>query len=166
VKILRDLAKKEIIPPHKLLELYPPFLFMGVKIPEVSKDNRKLRATMPLRWYARNIHGTMFGGFMCALADPLPALMCARIFPNLEVWTKACCVEFIRPAKGLLILDIEITEQDVAIIGKELDEKGKITYAFEFSFRDKKGEEIAKVKNTVFLRKLKPRKSTPKPNVT
>lgn len=137
----------------KMLELYPPFFFMGVKIKRVSKDYRELDALLPLRWFGKNGHGTMFGGFMCSLSDPLAALMCGRIFPGNEVWTKANCVEFLRPGRSDLLLSIRITDEDVAKIGESLEAAGKASHVFEFSFRDREGTEVARVRNTVHVRR-------------
>jgi acyl-coenzyme A thioesterase PaaI-like protein len=148
---LRRFAK--ILPEPKLLELYPPFLFMGVKIKKVSPDYRHMHVVLPMRWYGKNLYGTMFGGFMCAVSDPLPALMCEKIFPGVEVWTKAHAVDFKKPGKGHLDLYIDISEKDVGIIGRALDETGKCTHPFQFSFKDSHGREVAHVHNTVYLRR-------------
>jgi acyl-coenzyme A thioesterase PaaI-like protein len=149
----RWLSKLKVIPGHKLLELYPPFLFMGVKITHISDDARKVVVRLPLRWYARNIHGTMFGGFMCAVSDPIPALMCSRQFPGTEVWTKAHYVRFRRPGKGALELRVEISDEDVVAIREELERLGEATRTFRYAFHDRRGKIVAHVRNTVFLRK-------------
>ncbi len=152
-RLLQKSSRYGIYPPFKLLELYPPFLFMGLRIESVSKDYRKLVASVPTRWYGLNLHGSMFGGNMCSAADPLPALMCARIFTGVDVWTKACAVEFNKPARGRIAMKIEITDADIAEIQKQLDEKGKAKHCFEFDFWDRGGISIAKIKNTVYLKK-------------
>src|SRR5690242_2465947 len=84
----------------RLLEWYPPFLFMGVKVTEVARDYRKIRVEKPLRWYGKNMYGSMFGGFLAAVTDPLPALMCQRIFPGCQGWTKSHYVDFLKPARN------------------------------------------------------------------
>ncbi len=142
-----------INPPFKLLELYPAFLFMGLRIDSVSKDFRKLVVSVPTRWYGLNLHGSMYGGNMCSVADPFPALMCARIFDRLDVWTKANSVEFNKPARGRIEMRIEITDADIAEIQKQLDEKGKAKHTFLFDFWDHHGGSIAKITNTVYLKK-------------
>lgn len=153
-RLIQKGSRMGIVPPFKALELYPPFLFMGVKIDHISKDFRNLVASMPTRWYSVNFHGSLFGGNMCSASDPLPALMCARIFDGVDVWTKANSVEFNKPAKGRIEMRIEISDSDVITIQNQLDSQGKAIHAFEFSYWDKSGNEIAKVKNTVYLKKM------------
>ena len=153
--VVDALKRFKFLPPEKLLELYPPFLFMGVKVKSVSPDHRKLHVVLPLRWYGRNMYGTMFGGFMCAVTDPLPALLCGQIFPGHEVWTKANFVEFLRPATSLLHIKIEITDADVERIESELSREGRSSPVFEFFFRDREGRDIAFCRNTVFIRRRK-----------
>jgi acyl-coenzyme A thioesterase PaaI-like protein len=151
--IVDALKRLKFLSPQRMLELYPPFFFMGVKVTGVSQDSRKLSVKLPLRWYGRNQYGTMFGGFMCAVSDPLAALVCARHFPGHEVWTKSNFVEFLRPARSDLHIDVEITEADLTRIRAELEAKGKSAPVFESYFRDAKGREIALVRNTVSIRK-------------
>ena len=154
-KILHTLTA---VSPAKLLELYPPFWFMGAQVKSVSGDYRRLHLRLPTRWYARNMHGTLFGGFMAAVSDPLPALLCARIFPGTEVWTKAIAIDFKRPAKTTLDIRVEIRQQDVQTIQSALHQEGKSSHEFYFDFTDADGAVIASVKNTVYLRLKKKRK--------
>lgn len=155
MRLIKLLDKFQIIPKQKLLELYPPFFFMGVKIKTVSKDHRHMHLEVPLRWYGKNMHGSMFGGFICAVADPLPALMCGRIFPGVEMWTKSNSVEFLKPGFGTLDVHVQIDEKDVEAISRQLETKNKATHTFEFYFRDKKGSDVAHVKNKIYLRRVK-----------
>lgn len=128
---------------------------MGVKVKSISKDKRTMRVHVPLRWYGTNMYGAMFGGFICAVADPLPALMCGEIFPGVEMWTRANAVEFLRPGRSTLEAYIHISEKDVDAIKSQLEAHDKALHTFEFYFRDKHGHEIAHVKNTIYLRRRK-----------
>ncbi len=150
IKVMRRL---KFIPPQRLLELYPPFFFMGVKVKHVSPDHRRLCIAVPLRWYGTNQYGSMFGGFVCAVSDPLPALLCSRLFPEHEIWTRKNCVEFLKPARGMIEAEITVSDDDVAKIEDGLSRHGRISHAFEFTFFDRHRVEIAHVKNTVFLRR-------------
>ena len=44
---------------------------------------------LPLNTVSRNPGGVMFGGYQAALADPIAALACSRIFPGYSCWTRA-----------------------------------------------------------------------------
>ena len=78
----------------RLLELYPPFLWMRIKVLEIADGWRRVRIRLPLNAISRNPGGVMFGGFQASLADPIPALACARVFPGYAVWTRAMNIDF------------------------------------------------------------------------
>ena len=137
----------------KLLEMWPPFFVMGVKVVSVAKNYRHLHVRVPLRWYGTNLFGTMFGGWMSAVADPLPALLCQKIFKGTQVWTKRNLVDFLRPAFGDLDCRIDVSEDDVTQIQAALDSRGQATHLFRFPFKDKRGRVVAKCQNVVFIRK-------------
>ena len=107
---------------------------------------------IPLRWYNKNTHGTMFGGTICAVVDPLNALMCGKIFPGVEVLTKRNVVDFVRPARTQVHLRIEITEEDIQVISKKLKDDGEAAHEFKYDVQDERNRIVAKVSNTVFIR--------------
>lgn len=153
--LVRFITKQKIIKSlhgFKALEYYPPFLFMGVKIVQVSSDYKRLHAILPLRWFGSNPHGTIFGGFMAALADPLPAIMCGKIFPDTEGWTQALSIYFKRPGYKQVHLKIQITEEDIQKIKEELSSQGKSRYTFACCYEDDHGKTVAEIENTVYLR--------------
>ncbi|MBL7715308.1 MAG: DUF4442 domain-containing protein [Bdellovibrionales bacterium] len=154
LKVLRFLrGRYHLDIPFWLIEYYPPFWFMGVRIESITRDYRTLVASLPLRWYSKNLHGTMFGGHLCAAADPFPALMCGRIIGDLDVWSKVCSVEFKKPARSRVFMKIEITDEDIKEIRKQIETYQKATHTFRFDYRDRKGTLIAEVSNTVYLKK-------------
>lgn len=154
LKMLRFLRGKYYLDvPFWLIEYYPPFFFIGVRIEQISKDYRELLVSVPLRWYSKNLHGTMFGGHLCAVADPFPALMCGRIIGDLDVWSKVCSVEFKRPARGRVFMKIQVHEHDLVEIRRQIQEGQKAIHTFKFDYRDRRGTVIAEVSNTVYLKK-------------
>ncbi len=151
MKILEKIDRMGIIPDKMLLQLYPPFLFMGVKILHLRDDYRSMTVKLPLRWYGSNMHGTLFGGWLSAVSDPLAALLCAKIFPDVVVWTKSHHIEFKRPAASDVTMQVEITDTDIEAIRKSLDTTGRAHHCFEFDIKDSKDKVVARVKNTPFL---------------
>lgn len=125
---------------------------MGVKVLAVASDYRHVHLRLPLRWYGKNLYGSMFGGFICAVADPLPTLLCHKIFPHTDVWTKKQCVYFLKPARGDLDLFIDIAEEAVQAIQAQLAQEGATEYEFVFYLRDSRGRSMARIKNTIFIR--------------
>ena len=156
LNLLNWFQKTDLLSDTQKLALYPPFLFMGAHITSLTPDYRELKVKLPLRWYARNHYGTMFGGFMSSLADPLPALLCHKIFPDTEVWTKRLNLHFLRPGRTDLELRIEISQEQIDEMARELSETGKSRPKFRFYYFDAHEHKVAVVENTVAIRKLKP----------
>ena len=88
-RFMKFLARSKILSDARLLEIYPPFRPMRIKVLEIGKDWRTVRIRLPLNARSRNPGGVMFGGYQAALADPIAALACARVFPGYSVWTRA-----------------------------------------------------------------------------
>lgn len=153
-----QLLAKLPLSPETLLEFYPPFLFMGLKVTHLSHDYRVLEIRVPLRWYFRNHHGTMFGGILAAVVDPLPALMCSRIFPGTLAWTKALRLEFLLPTDTALHARVEVTDVDLNSIREQLEKSKKAVHEFHFLLKNAQGRTVAKVWNTVYLTSKRPRK--------
>jgi hypothetical protein len=80
-RFMRLVAGSGILPDARLLEWYPPFRPMRIKVLEISEEWRRVRIRLPLNAMSRNPGGVMFGGYQAALADPIAALACARVFP-------------------------------------------------------------------------------------
>jgi acyl-coenzyme A thioesterase PaaI-like protein len=150
--VVRFISRKfDFIPQDWLLQVYPPFLFFGAKITSVD---HQVKIELPLRWYNKNFHGTMFGGLMCAVSDPFSALLTQRLLgvKKVDVWTKKNCVEFMRPATSTLTLTVVVSDEDLQAIQKSLDEDDRAVHSFTHFFTDRRGREVAKVENTIFVR--------------
>tara|TARA_Y100000590_G_scaffold470538_1_gene666148 strand:- start:2532 stop:3062 length:531 start_codon:yes stop_codon:yes gene_type:complete len=153
ISFFHQLSHKSWVPEWKMLEFYPPFFFMGLKIKDVSPDYRRIVVTVPVRWYSKNMYGTLFGGFIAAACDPLPALLCQRIFPGVQAWTQGFSIEFLKPGRKQLRIEVHISEAQVQEIYETLkNQSGKCSYEFQFDVVDKRNHLIARVKNTVFMR--------------
>jgi hypothetical protein len=125
---------------------------MGIKVIELSKDWRLVRIQLPLTPRTRNPGGTMFGGAVAALADPIPALACDRIFPGNAVWTRELHVDFRQPGIADLELRFEFGNDIEQQVSEELHDQGRSTPCFEFGFYLPDGELSAWITNRVAIR--------------
>ncbi|MCG7870615.1 MAG: DUF4442 domain-containing protein [Candidatus Thiodiazotropha lotti] len=134
------------------LERFPPFQSLGVKLLSISEDWAQVRLLLPLNHATRNPGGSMFGGSIAALADPVPALACNHRFPDYDVWTKELGVDFRRPGLSDLELRFDFPDRTSKQIAHELAERNRSTPAFEFGIYDTDGELVAWVNNRVAIR--------------
>ena len=156
VRVLRWIQKLPFMSEERLLELYPPFFFIGLKVKQVASDFRSMTVVVPFRWYLRNMHNSMFGGILCAASDPLPALLCEKIFKNIEVWSKKQTIEFLKPARSNIRFDVSIPEEAVVEIEKRLREASKAEWEFEFEILDDRDRVVGRVRNTVYMKNKSP----------
>ena len=52
------------------LNLWPPFLFAGIHVTEISPDWKRIRVELRMRPWNRNYVKTHFGGSLFAMTDP------------------------------------------------------------------------------------------------
>ena len=93
------------------LLLYGPFLGAGVRVEELSADFRRVRVSMGMHWYNRNYVGTHFGGSLYSMTDPFYMLMLMNnLGRDYVVWDKSASIDFVRPGKGRVFAEFELTE--------------------------------------------------------
>lgn len=137
---------------ERRLACYPAFRPLRIQVLSLARDWREVRIRLPLTGANRNPGGGMFGGAVAALADPIPALACARVFPGHAVWTRAMQLDFRREGRSDLELRFTLDAAQEGEIGEQLVQRGRSTPVFEFGFWDTAGRLCVQVKNTVAIR--------------
>jgi acyl-coenzyme A thioesterase PaaI-like protein len=150
--LFRLVSHTGVVKPARRIELYPPFRAMRIRVIEIAEDWSSATILLPLNRHNRNPGGGMFGGAMASLADPVPALMCARMFPGHSVWTRSMSIDFSREARTDLTLRIAIDRDQLGAIGAELKSRMRATPEFEYAYFDADGHLCAQVINRVAIR--------------
>lgn len=151
-RFMSMIVRSRIFSDARLLELYPPFLPMRIKVLQIADNWRLVRIRLPLNARSRNPGGVMFGGYQAALADPIAALACARIFPGFSVWTRAMTISFDHGGNSDLEMRFSLTPEQEAAIRIELERDGRSTPSFEYGYFRKDGVRCTVVHNTVAIR--------------
>ena len=149
---MRFVTRSGILSDARLLEMYPPFLPMHIKVLEIQENWRSVRILLPLNARSRNPGGVMFGGYQAALADPIAALACARVFPGYSVWTRAMSISFDHGGNSDLEMRFTLTPEQEADVRIELEREGRSTPSFEYGYFRKDGVRCTVVRNTVAIR--------------
>jgi hypothetical protein len=55
----------------KKVNVYPPYLGMGIRVKSVSEDYTRFEVVLRQRWYNRNLFGTHFGGCLYSMCELL-----------------------------------------------------------------------------------------------
>jgi acyl-coenzyme A thioesterase PaaI-like protein len=151
-RFMSFMTRRKLFSDARLLEVYPPFLFMRVKVLEISDSWRTVRIRLPLNSFSRNPGGVMFGGYQASLADPIAALACARVFPGYSVWTRALTIDFEHGGNSDLEMRFTLLPQQEDIIRRELATSGRATPTFEYGYYRQDGIRCTTVRNTVAIR--------------
>jgi len=133
------------------LAWYPPFRAMRIRVLMLSDDWRRVRILLPLR-HNRNPGGSMFGGAVACLADPIAALACNRAFPGHRVWTRDLHLDFVREGRSDLEMRFDLEPGHAREIQEELAARGRATPEFAFGFFDTGGQECVRVRTRVAIR--------------
>lgn len=135
------------------VNLYPPFLAMGIRVRSVSADHTRFEVELRQKWHNRNLFGTHFGGCLYTMTDPFYVFILAlNLGRGYIVWDKSAAIDFIRPAKGTVLGVFEIARGRIEEIRAEVDRLGKNTYWFETDLHDAAGVTVARVRKEVYVR--------------
>lgn len=138
----------------KLMNIYPPYFFSGIKVIDYNDDFTFFKVRLKLTWYNKNLVGTAFGGSLYAMCDPFfMFILLINLGKQYIVWDKAASIDFQRPGKGTVFAEFSIPEEEIKIVKEEVDELGKKVFTFPCEIKDKEGKVIAKLSKDVYVRR-------------
>lgn len=141
-----------------LINLWPPYLGAGVRVDNISHDYRQVMVSLRLRWYNRNYVGTHFGGTLFSMTDPFYMLMLMRILGrDYIVWDKSASIDFVAPGRGKVSALFELDEATLGAIKAATDNGDKYLPELPVRVVDERGETVAHICKTLYIRKKKPR---------
>ncbi|RVU42464.1 DUF4442 domain-containing protein [Lujinxingia sediminis] len=137
-----------------VLRLYPPYLGAGIRVRHIAPDYRHIRVEMPLKLTNQNYVGTHFGGSLYAMVDPFFMLMLLKnLGPEVVVWDKSATIAFKRPGRSTVHAEFRLTQEDIDKVWLALENQRVYEPVFEVEIRDQKGELVARVEKTLYIRR-------------
>jgi acyl-coenzyme A thioesterase PaaI-like protein len=139
-----------------LLNWWPPFRGMGVKVREIAPDFRRARVELRMGLLNRNYVGTHFGGSMFAMTDPFYMVLMMHVLGReYIVWDKAGSIRFLKPGRGTLVAEFEVTQAMVDEAIAKTADGGKFEPTYAVDLKDGEGAVVATVEKTLYIRKKK-----------
>ena len=139
---------------RRYMNVWPPFLFAGIRVTRISDDFRHARVELRRRWFNRNYVGTHFGGSLFAMTDPFWMIqMLRRLGPGYLVWDQAGEIRFEKPGRGTVVAEFELTDAVVDEVRAAAEGGDKVLRWFEVPIRDAGGEVVARVRKQVYIRR-------------
>jgi acyl-coenzyme A thioesterase PaaI-like protein len=137
-----------------LFGLWPPFRAMGIRVREIAPDFRRVVVELRERALNRNWVGTHFGGAMFAMADPFHMVMMLQVLGrDYIVWDKAGTIRFLKPGRGTLVANFELTQSMVDEVLERTAGGEKFEPTYFVDVLDAQGETVARVEKTLYIRR-------------
>ena len=137
-----------------VMNIYPPYLFAGIRVTEIDPQWRELHVSMKLRWFNQNAVGTHFGGSLYSMVDPhLMLLLMQALGSDYVVWDKSAEIEFIKPGKGRVHSIIRITNADLEEIRRKTEGGDVYRPRFELTILDEESDIVATVTKVLHIRR-------------
>lgn len=136
------------------LNLWPPFLFTGIRVAALAADYRHARVELRMRPWNRNYVGTHFGGSLFAMTDPFWMLLAMHnLGRDYYVWDKAGEIEFVRPGRGTVAAEFRLEQATLDEIRAATADGEKCLRWFENAVTDAQGEVVARVRKQLYVKR-------------
>lgn len=136
------------------MNIWPPFLFAGIRVLHVSPDFRQVVVRLKRHWFNQNYVGTHFGGSLFAMTDPYWMIM---VLENLGrefiVWDKAAEIEFVKAVKEPVFARFELRQADIDALRAAAERDGKTLHWFDIPVTTTDGTVVARVRKQVYIRR-------------
>src|SRR5690625_295247 len=137
-----------------LLNVWPPFLFSGIRVRHVSTDFRHVRVRMGKHLLTSNYFGTQFGGTMFAMTDPFWAVLVARhLGPGYTVWARQAQIEFLAPGRSAVTAEFTLEQEVLDELRTAAESGQKVLRWFATDIVDRRGAVVARVRKQVYVRR-------------
>ena len=143
------------------INLWPPFLFSGIKLTELSNDWRHARVVLRLRPWNRNYVGSQFGGSLFSMTDPFWMLLILhQLWRDYIVWDRAAEISFEKPGRGHVSATFDVTPEIIDELRAAAAGGEKVLRWFDTDVVADDGTVVAKVRKQIYVRLKKSRRTT------
>lgn len=137
-----------------LMNLWPPFLFCGIRVLDIGGDWRSARVALRKRWYNRNYVGTQYGGSLFSMTDPFwMVLTLQSLGRDYIVWDKAAEIEFVAPGREDVYAEFRIDEAMLDEIRAATAGGDKYLRWCGTEVKTAGGELVARVRKQLYVRR-------------
>ena len=136
------------------MNLWPPFIGAGIKVEHIGKDYKTARVRLRMGVTNRNIVGVHFGGSLFAMTDPFFMILVQhQLGKGYVVWDQSAKIDFLKPGKGTVRAEFEITDAQVEEMISAAANGQKVLRDFSVEVKDAGGGVVARVVKTLYVRK-------------
>jgi acyl-coenzyme A thioesterase PaaI-like protein len=146
---------------RRIFNLWPPFLFSGIRVLQLADDWRYARVRLKLGWLNRNYVGTHFGGSLFSMTDPFWMILVMECLGrDYIVWDKAGEISFVQPGRTDVFAEFRVEESVLEELRAATASGEKHLRWFATDVKTANGEIVAQVRKQLYIRR-KPREAPP-----
>ena len=139
---------------RRMMNIWPPFLFSGIRVLDIGEDWRSARIVLRRHWYNMNYVGTHFGGSLFAMTDPYWMIMVMECLGrDYIVWDKAAEIEFVAPGREDVFAVFHLDDALLEEIRLATATGEKYLRWLPIEVKTASGELIARVKKQIYVRR-------------
>ncbi|WP_407351954.1 DUF4442 domain-containing protein [Luteimonas sp. R10] len=139
---------------RRIMNLWPPFLFSGIRVVEVAADWRRARVELRMRPWNRNYVGTHFGGSLFSMTDPFWMILVKECLGrDYYVWDRAAEIEFIKPGRGTVHATFALEGPTLDAIRAATADGDKHLHWFDTEVIDGEAGVVARLRKQVYVRR-------------
>ncbi|WP_440221963.1 DUF4442 domain-containing protein [Dokdonella sp. MW10] len=139
---------------RRLMNLWPPFLFTGIRVLEVGDDWRSARVALRRRWYNLNYVGVHFGGSLFAMTDPFWMILVKECLGReYMVWDKAAEIEFVAPGRADVFAWFRVDDMLLDELRAGAADGTKVLRWLPVDVVTAEGEVVARVRKQLYVRR-------------
>jgi len=146
---------------RRIMNLWPPFLFSGIRLTRVSEDYREAEVQLKKHWYNQNYVGVHFGGSLFAMTDACYMVMLLQVLgKGYYVWDRRATIDYVKPGRGTLTAKFSVTDAKLKEILDHTASGEKYLPEFVVEIMDAEGDVVARVVKTIYIKKKPARPAT------
>ncbi len=122
------------------------------KLTYVSDNLHKIDVKIPISYKNKNYVGSIFGGSLYAATDPIFMIQLIHILgDDYVVWDKASCIRYKKPVFKSVTVTFEFSEDEIASIKNQVDEKNEIDIVKTIELKDESGVVYTELDKTIYI---------------
>ena len=135
--------------------LFPAYRGTGGRVVYIASDFREIRVTLPLSLRTRNAVGTIFGGSMYGVVDPVYMIMLMKLLGRgYVVWDKAATIRFRKPGRTRLFATFRIDEDEIAAIRAATAAGEAVDRTYTVDLVDAGGIAHASIEKIIYVKRV------------
>ena len=132
----------------------PVFRATGAWITHIRDDMRLVKLKLPLNLKTKNPFGTMCGGNIYSSVHGIYSfILMKNLGNNYVVLDKSATVRFLKPGRGTLFAQFELSDLELNEVKKLVEQNGKTDRQYLIELKDKYGVVCSDVISTIHIKK-------------